>query len=565
MPETTPTVALNHLQNLVSGFDSEGTNEKRGLLEYLSTKSMLTKDEVFRLHETLCFLRAYPDNRNVLSVVEEMLAHFSRRKDLLRHHRALADTGISGTTIHYPFYWQTAKWLFQHWPQAITIDWREWENKEQLTGLWPLLLAQPAIESLEGLYLSPRKWIETLKRPEDTDAAFLVRLFNRWKVNDTVKEVTYDSLNVPLKLAPTNGTPSRTTSKHPIQRLFFNHSERKSESTSRISTQIKRKPTSVRRVGKAESNKLIDLARVQMITRGRDLYGFVSSDPSDVRIVSYEAGIQFVCYGLRPEFRPLLEAMYVFLILKNGVPIGYTQAATLLGSSEVNFNIFDTFRGTETSRIFSTTLAMVHHLFGSDAFVINTQQIGEDNPEAIQSGAFWFYHKHGFRPVDEEVHEIACVELERKESEPGYRSNIRTLKELAVSDLHLFLGKSRPDLVSNLAIHNVGLAAAKEMEKHARGSRSNGARECMKLAMGRLGYRPVNALPKSRRIAWERWSPILLAIPRFDRWSTANKRAVIEVINAKGSQRESDFVGLFDRHKLLRSAVIQLSKQELHQ
>lgn len=166
--------------------------------------------------------------------------------------------------------------------------------------------------------------------------------------------------------------------------------------------------------------------------------------------------------------------------------------------------------------------------------------------------------------MDEEVHEIACVELERKESEPGYRSNIRTLKELAVSDLHLFLGKSRPDLVSNLAIHNVGLAAAKEMEKHARGSRSNGARECMKLAMGKLGYRPVNALSKSRRIAWERWSPILLAIPRLDRWSTANKRAVIEVINAKGSQRESDFVGLFDRHKLLRSAVIQLSKKELH-
>ncbi|MGI9290229.1 MAG: hypothetical protein ACR2QG_03010, partial [Gammaproteobacteria bacterium] len=477
MPQATQSSALNRLESLASDFEQKASVEKLELLQRLNSTSSLSKDDVFRLHEILCFLRAYPDNKKVLTTVEEVLEGFNRRKDLLRHCRALADTGIAGTPIHYQFYWQTAKWLFQHWPESIVINWGEWDDKEQLSELWPVLLPQPAIESLEGVYFSPKKWIETLKRPEDTDAAFLIRLFYRWKVNDTVKEINYDALNVPLKLDPGVGTPSRTASKYPVRKLFFEHTKRTAESTSRISTQIKRKPVSVRSVNKAEGKKLIDLARVQMITRGRDLYGFVSSDPSDVRIVTYEGGIQFICYGLQPELRPLLEAMYVFVILKNGVPIGYTQAATLLGSAEVNFNVFDTFRGTETSRIFATTLAMVHHLFGSDAFVINTQQIGEDNPEALQSGAFWFYHKHGFRPVDADVHSIATVELERKESEPGYRSTIRTLKELAGSDLHLFLGKSRPVLVSNLAIHNVGLAAAKVMERHARSSRSNGAQE----------------------------------------------------------------------------------------
>jgi hypothetical protein len=564
MPRRAQLAALNRLQKLTPDFGREAVAEKLELLRSLSSTETLNDDDVFRLHEILCFLRAYPDNKKVLSLVEEILTRFDRRKDLQRSRRALADTGIAGTAIHYPFYWQTAKWLFCKWPHAIRINWGEWEEKDKLTTLWPLLLPQPAIESLEGLYLSPRNWIETLKRPKDTDAAFLLRLFYRWKVNDTVKEINYDSLNVPLILDHAEGTPSRTDSKYRVRKYFFEHAKRKSESASRISTQIKRKPVSVRSVNSQEGKKLIDLARVQMITRGRDLYGFVSADPLDVRILSYPGGIQFICYGLQPELRPLLEAMYVFLILKNGVPIGYTQAATLLGSSEVNFNIFNTFRGTETSRIFATTLAMVHYLFDSDAFVVNTQQIGEDNPEAIQSGAFWFYHKHGFRPVDPDVHDIASVELERKESEPGYRSSIRTLKELAASDLHLFLGRSRPDLVSDLAIHNVGLAAARVMESHVHGVRSNGSRECMDIVMRMLNYRPTKPLAKPRRIAWERWSPIVLAIPDVEKWSTADQRALIEVINAKGSRRESEFVALFDRHKLLRTSIVKLSKTEVH-
>ena len=563
MSAATHTSAFDRLELLATTLGKEAAVEKLGLLEQLSTTLAPSQDEVLRLHETLCYLRAYPDNRKVLTTVEEMLEHFSQRKDLLRHRRALADTGIAGTTIHYAFYWQTAKWLFERWPKSIKIDWPEWEYREKITELWPLLLPQPAIESLEGLYLPPRKWIDVLKRPDDTDAAFLIRLFYRWKVNDAVKEVSYDGLNVPLKLESGVGTPSRTASKYPTRKLYFDHRKRNFGSSSRISTQIKHKPLSVRSVSQIDGKKLIDLARVQMITRNRDLYGFVSADPSDVRIVRYEGGIEFVSYGLQPELRPLLEAMYVFLILKNGVPIGYTQAATLLGSAEVNFNIFDTFRGTETSRIFATTLGMVHHLFGSDAFIINTQQIGEDNPEALQSGAFWFYHKHGFRPVDEEVHDIASIELTRKESEPGYRSSIRTLKELATSDLHLFLGRARPILVSNLAVHNIGLSAAKVMEQYAGGASSNGATESMKAAMETLSYRPTKPLSKSRRIAWERWGPILLAIPGIERWSKPDKRALIDVINAKGSRRESDFVSLFDRHKLLRSAIIALSKKEV--
>ena len=253
----------------------------------------------------------------------------------------------------------------------------------------------------------------------------------------------------------------------------------------------------------------------------------------------------------------------MFLILRNGVPIGYTQATTLLRSSEINFNIFDTFRGTEASRIFVYTLAMVHHLFDSDAFVINTQQLGEGNQEALKSGAFWFYHKHGFRPRDPRVKRLLRTELARKKAKPGYRSSMSTLKKLASGDLYLFLGDQRADLVNTLPTENVGLMAAKMLENHASTAMSNGAQRCMSLATGLLGYGSSGRSLSNRRIAWERWSPIVLALPGIARWSAANRRSLIDVINAKGGRRESDFVILFDKHKPLQAAILKLGKNGL--
>lgn len=77
---------------------------------------------MLRLHEFLCFLRAYPDNQAVLDGAERMLAHFDRRADLRRNRAALADTGIAGTAIHYVFFWFTAQWLARRWPLRITIN-----------------------------------------------------------------------------------------------------------------------------------------------------------------------------------------------------------------------------------------------------------------------------------------------------------------------------------------------------------------------------------------------------------------------------------------------------------
>ena len=71
---------------------------KQTLLRTLARTTLATPEQVRRLHEVLCFLRAYPDNAAVLRQVESMLAGFSRRRDLRMHHDALAYSGIAGTS-----------------------------------------------------------------------------------------------------------------------------------------------------------------------------------------------------------------------------------------------------------------------------------------------------------------------------------------------------------------------------------------------------------------------------------------------------------------------------------
>ena len=69
----------------------------------------------------------------------------------------------------------------------------------------------------------------------------------------------------------------------------------------------------------------------------------------------------------RPSRRFLLESMYGFLTLKNGVPIGYALASGLMQYAEVAYNVFETFRGGEAAHVYGRLLATVRWLFDASS------------------------------------------------------------------------------------------------------------------------------------------------------------------------------------------------------
>jgi hypothetical protein len=276
----------------------------------------------------------------------------------------------------------------------------------------------------------------------------------------------------------------------------------------------------------------------------------------------YGDGLAFACFGLIPERRLLLESVYGMLTLKNGVPIGYVLASGLFGSSEVMYNVFETYRGGEAAQIYGRVLSMVRSLFGADTFAVDPYQLGHGNKEGQRSGAFWFYDKLGFRPVDALVLRRVGEERRRLRRNPGERSSPGTLQKLSAEYVFLHAARPRRDVLGQVSLGNIGLHISRLLAERFGGERERGVRTCAREAARLVGVPSLEGWSTGERLAWERWSPLILALPGVERWPLPDRRALVRIVRAKGGPRESDFVRLFDGHRRLRRAVLRLAASQ---
>lgn len=552
---------LKRLDKIKDEFSAETAGRKLELLQELDHRRLPQSKEVLQLHEILCFLHAHPDNRRVLKQVRSMLDRFSERSDLRRHAKALADTGIEGTPIYYSFFWTTALWLEKKWPGHLSIDWKIFKRKDEIQRLLYMLLPFNETLAVDEAGLYPREWLDWLKRPDETDAGFLVRRMAKIRGDETIKESIYEDLDVPCKLSPGPGTPARTRARYKPSPVAF-QTRPLDRSRPDLRKACLRPPRAVRSVSPSEGRKLIEMTRVAMVTRSRDLYAFQFADKNDVRIIDFEDGLQFVAIGLLPQYRLMLDSVYGFLTLKSGVPMGYVLTSSYFNSTEVAYNVFETFRGGESARVYGKILAMVRHLFGANAFTVDPYQMGHDNQEGLKSGAWWFYYKLDYRPRDPEVKRLLRAELAKMRRNPKHRTSLATLNRLSSENMFLFLGRPRDDIRGIIPLENIGLAVSRYIAERFGSDREKATRVCAEDAARLLGVRSFARFTPGERLAWERWSPLMLALPGVERWTREDKRALARVARAKGGRRESDFVRLFDAHRKLRRALLKLAARD---
>jgi hypothetical protein len=550
--------ALRELEALKGEFGPGAAVKKLELLSHLARARLGRARSVSRLHEALCFLLAYPDDPALRQRVEQMLDGFALRRDLARHRAELADSGLAGTDIYYRFFQSTADYLAQRYPAALRIDWADFDRKDALERMLGLLATYSETPGLDEALFDARGWIERLKGPQETDATFLIRRFGALAVDEFGRERMFEELDVPMRLCAGPGTPSRTLSRYPAGPISYQTRPLRRERPD-LAREVLRPPRAIRAVSEREGAQLVRLAREAMITRSRDLDAFAHGDPRDVRIVDCGEGLQFACIGVRPARRLLLEAVYGFLTLKNGVPIGYVLASALFGSCEVAYNVFETFRGGEAGYVYGRVLAMLRTLFGADTFTIYPYQLGHENDEGLRSGAFWFYQKLGFRPREPEVLKVLRREEAAVRRDKRHRSDRATLKLLAAENVFWSKGRARQDVIGLFPLGSIGLAITDSLAARFGADRERGLRVSAAQAAELLGVRDWKRLPPGERLAWERWSPLVLILPGIERWSAAERRALAEVVRAKGGRRESEFSRLFDRHRRLRRALVRIA------
>jgi hypothetical protein len=383
---------LASLERILTRYGAGVAERKAKLIRELARRSLSSSDKVYRFHEALCFLWAYPDNRDVLRAVESALERFEKRRDLRIFRDELTNSGIAGTDIHFQFFWFMSRWLVRRHPEHLSIDWDEYENVSGLEAILHLLATYSETPGLDEIDFALQDWVDNLKGPDETDAVFLIRRFEALTADSFERETFFEQIDVPMKLSAGPATPSRTRAKFRRSPIAY---QNRPLSTARPSLheELGHPPVGVRDASPREARQLIEMAYEAMVTRTRDLDVFIHADANDVRIIDCGDGLEFVGFGAKPERRLLLESVYGYLTLKNGVPTGYVLTSQLLQSAGIAYNVFDTYRGTESAVTYGRVLGMVRYLFGIDSIFVDPYQLGHNNEEGLSSGAWWFYYK----------------------------------------------------------------------------------------------------------------------------------------------------------------------------
>ena len=533
-------------------FGAAAADAKLAMLKQLARTRLGSARAVMRLHEALCFIRAYPDNAAVLAQVQAMLAGFAARTDLRAHRLALADSGIAGTALGCRFFAGQAQWLARRWPDRLRLDRSEPDAEARIARALPPLLTPAEASSLVELKPPGYAALDRLCGRDETDAVFLLRRIAAMPGNGFTRDAYSDTMDAGFVLVPGPDTPSRSAAHFAGAPMVFCR-EAPPRTRPDLRAEIARAPRSVHRMSLRDGAAIVELARAAMVTRRRSLEAFSFADARDAWLVDHGDGLATAFIGVVPPRRHAVASYYGGVTLRNGVPIGYGQSDIVGCSAALSFNTFDTFRGGEAAFTFARWLAALWHVFGTTSFSLEPYQLGND--EALESGAWWFYAKLGFRPRDPATARLARDEHARVQRSPRHRTLPSTLRRLA--ERHLFFDLDRAHPLFPLAA--LGLRAGAALSARAGSDRERAVDEADAELRQHCALASLRGFSTHQREAWRRLAPILTLLD-LGKWRDDERRALVDLVRAKGGRSERDCVARYLAHPKLDAALLRAAR-----
>jgi hypothetical protein len=296
----------------------------------------------------------------------------------------------------------------------------------------------------------------------------------------------------------------------------------------------------IERLPRRRADRVIDVARSALAARCREVHAMNHANPDEVYLAELGEGVQLAVIGVPSSQRLLLEANYGYVLLSNGVPIGYGGVSPLFRQANTGINVFDPFRGSEATYLWAQTLRTFRSLFGVRRFIVNGYQFGAGNSEAIASGAYWFYYRLGFRPTESANLQLADAEAARLQREGG-RSPAAILRRLARGDLVLDLPDwDVADAFDEAALDRLGTVAARQLSALPHWSRRAALRALATGVAQACGIR-LQRRPVSERFAFERLAPLAAALPGWTSWPRAERLALGTLLLSKGARQEAPY------------------------
>jgi len=553
---------LDTLDSAKRAFDSPQTRTAAALSQLKGIK-IDNAGDLIRLHETLLFMRAYPRGPRLLKQIERILQQTKTLVEKLRD--ADADispfddpevSGIAGGSVTSNFSYAIVRWLVANYPAQLSIDWDWFEEEDRFGAVTQRFLPLLADDAMVEAHVPFRDWLYAAKG-RARELTWLIRRFESLPLPEKEKSNLYDSLK--LHITWRYGVrSSRTSMRLASGKPFFHNSPLIARRDISLTRELSSPAIPIRTWSRVEGEKILDIARETSAVRYRELHGFTYGDPQ--RVIKAEIGRGTVVYvvGVPPENRLPLRAYHAAMMFKNGVPVGYFEGLSICERMESGFNLYYTFRDGETAWLYARILRLMRQLLGVTVFSIDPYQVGHENEEGIESGAFWFYRKLGFRPVKPKLMRLMEGEEKKVASRPGYRTSASTLRKLAAGHMLFELSPSKSARIwDDFEVRNIGLAVQREMARHYDGE------------SGAIRQKSVDKVSRALRIKTRGWSSaelealndlaLVLALDNgLESWTADQKQLALRIIRAKAGRDESVYLKLMQKHAAFRDVLIKL-------
>jgi hypothetical protein len=545
-------------------FDRAGRNNVLRLLRRLGEQRFRDSQPLIHFHDALLFLRAHPHDATVARLAEALLATFHRRVEQLRtagddleDFQPESVSGIAGAWIEDKLNFFVLRWLLRRHASKVEINWEGYDNPARMAATLPRflpLLDDDAFVEADVPYL---EWLRSASGRRVRDLEWLFRSFERLPLTAREQAELFDVLELPVRWELGNSAATRTRAIRPVRKLYLHSGPLIQRRDVSLEAEFAGPPLPIRRLSRRQGEDIIDMSREVLAVRYRELYGMTHGDPAHVIESDVGRGVQIYLWGVPPERRLPLRAYCAGFTLKNGVPVNYIEGISLFEWMEIGFNTFYAYRDGETAWIYAKVLHLLRQLLGVSCISVYPYQIGQDNEEAIQSGAFWFYRKLGFRPGRPELARLAQREEQKIATNPGYRTSARTLRKLAQGHIFYEPPGTPQGGWDRFAIRKIGFAVGRRMAERFGGNIESMRRGATAAVARTLGITP-QPWSGPQRTALENFAMVLSLVPDLRRWSAEEKRDVVRIIRAKMGAEESGYLRMMQEHARLRAALLKL-------
>jgi hypothetical protein len=536
------------------------------ILESFEGRVLADATDLIRLHEALLFLRAYPQDRATFAAAERLLSRFGDHVERFAASEGDLEpfdrpdvSGIAGTAISTDYSFDVVRWLASRFPRRIRLDWERQQDPDRLRGLLPKFLPLLDEEALEDANVPYLDWLRAGEPDGWQDPAWLLARIGELPLSQRERAERYEALRVPIvwKLGKGTATRTRMRWRPPGRGRFFHREPLIARRDVSLAEAMAAPPLPLRKLSRAEGEQLVDLTRGASALRYREYYGFTYADPASVRVARAGRGVEIFLMGLERGRRLPLRAGFAGFAVKNGVPVGYIEGLAFFERIEIGFNIYYTFREGESAWIFGRVLRLLNQVYGVTSFSIDPYQLGHENDEAIESGAFWFYRKLGFRPTSPKIARLVEAEERRIEADPAYRSSPRALRRIVTGNLLYETDRRRSGDWDRFHIRNLGLAVQRRMRARYGGDAERARRESGARIAKTLGVRPDRWTAAERK-AFGDLALVLDLVPGLSRWRLEERDDLAGIIRTKAGPEEIRYLQGLQRHLRLRQAMIRL-------